>query len=194
MHFPKRGLWLACKMPVLISFAFSGASASAQFTDDHVFFQTQTTHCLIKAIDLSEWKSIRLVLEPVLETEPCDLSRSETIETFRQMLIEYDQLAVRTHFSIMFGHLSYYGWLRDFLASTAKEDPDWSQQTGRPVAEKTMTYVNGVLSYDTVIDTFNQAVTRPDWRFNDISCEKILISEEGLPVDAFCWIYMLEQG
>lgn len=181
---------------VAVSVCLSGAAAAGGSAAAGVkpFFKTETGACIFSATARPRSHTLRIDLAHLGNGHACGLSMKETVDTFSAMLEAHAGSDNRVTFgSVMIGPLSHYAWIQKFLTETARVDPGWSAKSGRPVAEKTMTYVDGVLSYPAVISVLNTAAHRHGYRFTTASCEQIHISSAGLPTDAVCWIDMVRR-
>lgn len=156
------------------------------------FFNTETGSCSFSATALEMSHTLRIDVLAKDTGGVCALSERETVGAFSAMLKSHAASDNGAGFgSVMIGPLSRYAWMQKFLTETARHDPDWSAASGRPVAEKTMSYVGGVLSYPAVISVLNSAAQQHGFRFTSTSCEQIQISGDGLPTDAVCWVDMV---
>lgn len=153
-----------------------------------VFFETETEHCTISAAVEPKSQLLRLDMTHKIDGRNCALTQEETVELFANIFKARAETGDRkTYSSLMIGDVGDYAWMQRYLMETARADPAWSQATGRPKTRHANHYVNAVLSRPAVIDVFSRAGSKYDYRFTGMDCEKVFISDDGLPVDAFCW-------
>lgn len=166
-----------------------GASAEGATPTAQPFFETKTEHCMVRAATEHSWKVIRVDMDGISAGQDCVLSKQETVEIFT--------LVFRTHkdsrdrnpsVSLMVGSVGRYPWMQNHLTETARTDPDWMQDEGKPVDGRTNVYVNRILSRPAAAGVFNRAAEPYGFRLADMDCEKVFVSDDGLPYDAFCWL------
>lgn len=177
--------------PVLVISVWVGA-ACAQRTGSAPttpFFATVTPDCAFSATADMPRYSLNIKVGARHPGRKCALSAEETVSIFSEMFGRLPASGKRSRYgNVMIGQIRHYGWMQKFLSDTARNDVEWSRETGKPVARTTMSYVNGVLSSRRILDVFDGAGRRHGYSFTSASCEEILVSEIGLPADAVCWI------
>lgn len=169
------------------------ASSSSQDTRSlqQPFYQTATEHCTLSASRERPGSTLRLNIGRKDPDHECAFTRSETIKLFSEILDAQEKSEFKgSYSSLLLGSLSHYGWMQRYLMETARRDENWSQKTGKPLSGHENTYVDSVLNRPEIIHVFNKAGAKQGFRFSAASCEKVFISEAGLPYDAFCWIEM----
>lgn len=155
------------------------------------FYEATSEHCRITASGDRPGGALRLDIGRKNPGQACAFTRAETIALFQKILDTHEENnGGASYSSLMLGSLENYAWMQQHLTETARRDQNWSQKTGKPVSGHENTYVNGILNRPEIIEAFNQAGAKHGYRFSGASCEKVFISEEGLPYDAFCWIEM----
>jgi len=177
--------------PILLLFVWV-CTANAQQSSPSAttpFFTTTTGNCKISATSNPAGFSLQINLGARRGGEKCSLSKDETVPAFDAMFQALQADGGHPRYgNIMIGRIRHYGWMLSFLSDTARRDANWSAKTGRPRAETTMSYINGVLSSRKILDVFDRASRPNGYLTNSSSCEEILISADGLPTDALCWI------
>lgn len=155
------------------------------------FYETETEHCTLKASNERPGGTLRLDIGRKDPDHACAFTEAETVALFTRILGAHQQNnSGGSYTSLMLGSLSHYSWMQRYLMETARRDENWSQKMGRPIAGHENTYVNSILNRPEMIEVFNKAGAKHGYRFSGASCEKVFISENGLPYDAFCWIEM----
>lgn len=155
------------------------------------FYEATSEHCTVTASGDRPGGALRLDIGRKNPGQACAFTREETITLFRKILDAHEENNKGASYSsLMLGSLGNYAWMQQYLTETARRDENWSQKTGKPVSGHENTYVNSLLNSPEIIEAFNQAGAQHGYRFSGASCEKVFISEEGLPYDAFCWIEM----
>jgi len=174
--------------------AFLGTTTAQEHntsTIDKAFFKTETEHCTITASSSPKWNMLRIDMTHKVVKRNCALTKEETVQIFSAIFETHKDAHKQiddktTYESFMIGRVENYGWMQHFLTETARKDGLWSKEMAK-TSVKTNPYVEHVLSSHPVIGVFNSAGEKYGYSFNAISCEKVFISNEGFPTDAFCW-------
>ncbi|WP_282608501.1 hypothetical protein [Pelagibius sp. Alg239-R121] len=170
---------------------FSGNSTEAQEVSsrDKPFFETVTERCILKASIEKKDSLLRLTIVHTTAGQDCAFSAEDTVSLFSDLLAAHEAAASETRInSLMLGSLENYDWIQRYLMNTAREDEAWSQESGKPASMHANHYVNAILSRPTVLKVFDRAGKTHGYSFSGTSCEKVFVSDEGLPFDAFCWL------
>ena len=184
---------------LLVLMGVAGASVADDTSNEQAalyqsFFRTETKHCTVTAATEPRWHLIRVDISRKEAQRRCALEKPETIELFTAIFKTHHATKDRqTYQSLMIGSVGNYTWMTEFLTDTSRVDPAWSRETGKPARGSVNAYVNRVLSRPPVVDVFNQAGKENGYVLSDMDCEKVFLSDEGLPMDAFCWL-TLEQN
>lgn len=177
-----------------VTLTLSGtASSSAQEMRSfpQPFYQTATEHCTLTASKERPDSILRLNIGRKNPDHTCAFTQTETVTLFTEILDAQEKSEHRgSYTSLLLGSLAHYAWMQRYLMETARRDEKWSQKTGKPVSGHENIYVDSILNRPAIIDVFNKAGEKQGYRFSGASCEKVFISENGLPYDAFCWIEM----
>ena len=153
------------------------------------FFEMQVRYCSVSAFADPKWRLLRVDLHRKTLRQDCALSEAETIALFAAVFEAHAATGdAATYASLMIGAVANYAWMQRYLTDTARGDPDWSPESGRPVVGHANSYLKRILSVPRVMQPFNRAGAPSGYRLSEMSCEKVFISDDGLPVDAFCWL------
>jgi len=181
--------------PVLFAagvFLAAATAATAQTTVPgpvrQVFFETESKHCTVSAAAEPKWNVLRIDFTRKSVGQNCALSEEATGVLLNAVLQAHRETGDRGAYkSFLIGSVENYAWMQQRLIDTARQDARWSKEKGRPVSGHANSYVNAVLSAPDVLAVFNEAGAKHGYTFVSVSCEKVLISRERLPADAFCW-------
>lgn len=177
--------WLLGALSVLA--AGLGAPAEAFAQDEQTLYRTRTAHCEARVEGNRRWSTIRLRLSRDDDGRPCALTREETLDILGKAFASLTRRRHRDYESVVLGRIEDYVWLRSHLEQTAAADAGWSQTQGKPAAGGSPNaFVEAALEQPAILQALNRASALAERRFVDFSCEKVLISEQGLPFDAFC--------
>lgn len=77
--------------------------------------------------------------------------------------------------SIMIGRLIRYHWIKDYLENN-------------PAPKSNHQEFNKIIFNSSIIEPFKNALDVHNYYLTDVSCEKILINDEGFSIDALCWL------
>ena len=154
--------------------------------EEEVIYEARTARCGIRVESHGRWSTLRLRFSRDDGTQACELSRDETIgvltEAFKAVLRNPQQ----GYESLVLGRLVDYAWLRRHLSDTAAADDGWSHAERKPTAGRINAYVERVLARPEILGAMNEAAGLAGYGLKGFSCEKVLVSEAGLPFDAFC--------
>jgi len=168
--------------------SFLAVSVASHQAQSEVLFEVESEHCAIHATADAKWHVIGLRMTHNVVGASCDFSEEESVEIVEKVLdagARGGDLGVYNAFRI--GDIEDYAWMRKHLMDTAREDPNWVEETGRPKSGDENSYVDKVLSDRIVMNVFNRVDEGHGVQFTKMSCEKVFISEDGLPMDAHCW-------
>ena len=155
--------------------------------EEQLLYQTRTALCDARVEANRKWSTIRLRLSRGDDGRPCALTREETVDILARAFASLNRRRHRAYGSFVLGRIEDYAWLRGHLEQTAAADAGWSRAEGRPAAGGSPNaYVEAVLARPAILQSLDRAAAQAERRFGDFSCEKVLISEDGLPFDAFC--------
>ena len=150
--------------------------------------EMNTAHCVVRATTERDGHA-RIHTSSKTAQNTCAMTESETAallsDIFAVQSANNDPSKSRT---IMIGRIQDYAWLQQHLLKIAERDPAWSRETKRPKTGNANRYVNRVLGDPAVVRTFNRAAWKHNFNFSGADCEKIFISNDGLPYDGTCWI------
>lgn len=167
------------------------AAAQEVTSPRKAFYQTETEACTLVASSEGPGAFMRLDIGRKNPDQDCAFTQAETVALFTEILKSQEAGDNEgSYTSLMLGSLAHYAWMQRYLMETARRDDNWSQETGRPVSGHENSYVNSILNRPAIIGVFNKAGAQLGYRFSGASCEKVFISEKGLPYDAHCWIEM----
>ena len=154
-----------------------------------LLFESETARCEVRVAAEPAHGLLRVDMQQKQSGVACALSREETVALYtRVFAAQANHGRTVSYHSVMIGDVSDYGWLQRYLTDTARADPNWSREKGRPVTGHANHYVNAVLSRPDVLAVWDEAGARYGYHFTRTDCEKVFISDNGLPVDAFCWM------
>lgn len=185
------GAMLEAVLPAIFIWPILAGGAGADDATQSVqpFFEARTEHCVVRAATEPKWQVIRVDMNEISAGRDCVLSKQETVQVYSLVLKTHKDPRDRTAYaSLMVGSVGRYPWIQKHLMETARADTAWMPDKGRPADGRTNAYVNRVLSRPAVVDVFNRAAAPYGFRLADMDCEKVSISDDGLPYDAFCWL------
>lgn len=156
-----------------------------------VFYEMQTTRCDIQAGKETKWQLLRLQLNHQLAGVPCSLTKQQTMSLLEDILQANQKVnGQQVYNAMMIGSIENYSWLQRHLTESARQDKHWSTENAKPLDSNINAYVSQQLSVAEIIATFNLVAEKYGYRFSTMDCEKVFISVDGLPYDAFCWLKM----
>lgn len=170
-----------------------GIPAGAVAQEEQLLYRARTAQCDARVEANRKWSTIRLRLSRGDEGRPCALTREETVDVLARAFASLNRRRHRDYDSLVLGRIEDYAWLRQHLEQTAAADAGWSRAEGRPAAGGSPNaYVEAVLAQPAVLQSLDRAAAQAERRIGSFSCEKVLISEKGLPFDAFCGAELTE--
>lgn len=193
-HWRKENCDMRRALATLAVAAATLASASSQVSDalaspEETVFEASTEHCVLKASADYRGTLLRLDVTPTQAEQTCAFSKRETVALISGLFAAISTHDKGTSFhSLMLGQIESYSWLQQHLIDTAREDAAWSQAKAKPTNSSANDYVNQALSRSEALGIFNEAAQPYGYSFAAASCEKVFISSDGLPFNAFCWL------
>lgn len=176
---------------VLSQTMLCGSAALA--ASDEAVFELRTQRCVLKASADSHGKLLRLDVTQAQPAQTCGFDAEETVTYLSELFAALDAGDKQSRFtSLMLGQIENYSWLQRHLMDTARRDTAWSQERGKPARVHINDYVNSVLSRPAALEVFNSAGRTHGYSFTTANCEKVFVSSDGLPFNAFCWLTMAE--
>ena len=184
---------LEAVLPAILSWPLLAGAAGAHEATPAAqpLFEARTEHCMVRAATEPKWKVIRVDMDEISAGRDCVLSEQETVEIYSLVFKTHKDTHDRTPYvSLIVGSVDRYPWMQRYLMDMARGDPDWRRDRGKPGDGRTNAYVNRVLSRSPVLDIFNRSSEPYGFRLADMDCEKVFVSDDGLPYDAFCWLHI----
>ena len=160
---------------------------------EEVLYEARTARCRVLVESDWSWRTLRVRLQRDDDGQACGLSRDETLDILGETFTAISLRQRQAYRSLLLGVIEDYDWLQRHLAETAAADGDWSRRKGRPKAGGSANaYVEAVLGRPAILQSMNRAVEDSGHVFEGFGCEKIRISDDGLPVDGFCGMDLAE--
>ncbi len=160
---------------------------------EELLYEARTARCRVLVESDWSWRTLRVRLHRDDDGQTCALSREETLDILGKTFTVISVRQRQAYGSLILGVVEDYEWLQRHLAETAAADGDWSRRKGRPQAGGSANaYVEKVLGRPAILQAMNRAVEASGHVFTGFSCEKIRISDDGLPIDGFCGLDLEE--
>ena len=168
-------------------------AAEAVAQEEQLLYKTRTALCDARVEANQRWSTIRLRLIRGDDGRPCALTREETVDILAKAFASLSRQQNRDYESVVLGRIEDYAWLQSHLEQTAATDSDWSRtQSGPSAGGSPNAYVEAALEQPAILQAFDRAAAQAERRFQDFSCEKVLVSGNGLPFDALCGAALVE--
>ncbi|MFD2205992.1 hypothetical protein [Kiloniella antarctica] len=123
---------------------------------------------------------------------PCSPTKDSVSRSMKTIFSDHKQEANPLRFTSLFvGRLIEYSWIRDYLANFGRplevSPLDTQTAISRPDYEVLKEFEATLLN-STILDPFSLPATQAGYSVKQLSCEKLIRSKNGVPIDALCWL------
>lgn len=175
---------------VLALLLFIAGASFAGVTN--VLYETVGGHCKVTVShDAVVSQPGVLIIRPLSNGEDsCSINEKQVVETLNLALEKFRARADLVPIASVFlgGRLIAYPWLSQYVIRDAQKNKKWNAGMGNPVGMTSNAYLNQVLFTGQALKPFASVLKQFHYEITGVSCEKVLINEDGLPYDAMCWL------
>ena len=169
------------------------APAPAQDASEEMIYEANTARCGVAVMSNGRWATLQVRVSRFDDSQTCALTREETVTILSRVFEQVSQRKDQAYQSVVLGLIEDYEWLQRHLVDSAAADDNWLRQEGRPKAGGSANaYVEQTLAQPQILRELNRAAGIAGYSFKSFSCEKLRISEDGLPMDGMCGLGLVK--
>jgi hypothetical protein len=156
----------------ILLFSFSGTPALSQ---DRVIAISKLGECDLTVEANDRWHTLRLrALHP--KYKGCHIDEASVVQVLSAAFSRSGPpQPAGSYSSLSIGRLIDYPWLSQYLATTARRDPGWNPEKGKPLSMDINKYVSRLLFSKELTAQIETVIEKGGYRVVGVTVEKVLV-------------------